>query len=250
MPKKPLPIRGARSVMAGRKERDSSRDAFPTPPWATRALIEVVLPHCVPELRVLPSNRMHWPRDWEIWEPACGEGHMSKVLMDYAPGRVFASDIRDCGHGVVGDFLTAPAVPGGYDWIITNPPFRGSGKRGEPRQDRALEFILRAIELARVGVAMFVRTQWAVEGVTRHERLFRDHPPTLFAPFVERVNLCKGKWNPKGSTATAYCWLVWVKGREPMAPLYIPPGQRKALSRPDDRARFAAWSMPQQEAAE
>jgi hypothetical protein len=24
----------------------------------------------------------------------------------------------------------------------------------------------------------------------------------------------------------------------------IPPGQRTALTRPDDRARFAAWSLP------
>jgi hypothetical protein len=86
--------------------------------------------------------------------------------------------------------------------------------------------------------------------VDRHERLFRDNPPTLFAPFTERVNLCKGRWDPDGSTATAYCWLVWIKERERMAPFYIPPGQRKALSRPDDRARFAAWSLPQTEAAE
>lgn len=237
MPKKPIPINGARSVMATRKEKHNSLDDFPTPPWATRALCDVVLPHCVG----LDS-------DWLIWEPACGEGHMAQVLADYFSD-VAASDIADWGYGHVGDFLKAAVDSGPFDWIITNPPFRGKGK-GQPCQDRALEFTLRALDLARIGVAMFVRTQWAVEGVTRYERLFRDNPPTLFAPFTERVNLCKGRWDPDGSTATAYCWLVWVKGREPLPPFYIPPGQRKVLTRPDDRARFAAWSLPQQEAAE
>jgi hypothetical protein len=239
MSRKPTPIRGARSVMAGRKERDNSRDDFWTPPWATRALMEVVLPHCYEQPRC--------PSKPSVWEPACGKGHMAEVLKAYFR-RVRATDIHNYGYGdAFGDFLTLDLSP--VDWIITNPPFRGKGK-GQPRQDRALEFTLRALSLARVGVAMFVRTQWAVEGVDRHKRLFCDNPPTLFAPFTERVNLCKGRWDPDGSTATAYCWLVWVKEREPMAPFYIPPGQRKALSRPDDRARFAAWSLPQTEAAE
>jgi hypothetical protein len=123
------------------------------------------------------------------------------------------------------------------DWIVTNPPFG----------DRTLQFVLRALELARVGVAMFVRSQWAVEGVGRYAQIFRDRPPTCFAPFVERVPLCKGKWDPDGSTATAYCWLIWVRGKKPMTPFYIPPGCRKALTRPTDRQRFAPWSMQQSE---
>jgi hypothetical protein len=176
---------------------------------------------------------------------------MAEVLREYAGhGGVLATDIQNYNGGnLLLDFLSVNSDFKEYDWIITNPPFRGKPK-SKPRQDRALEFTLRALDLARVGVAMFVRTQWAVEGVTRYERLFRDNPPTLFAPFIERVNLCKGRWDPDGSTATAYCWLVWVKGREPLPPFFIPPGQRKALSRHDDRARFAAWSLAQQEAAE
>lgn len=242
MRKKPIPINGARSVMAGRKERDNSRDDFWTPPFATRALCEVIFPHLG-----FPVKPLHFGRT--AWEPACGEGHMAEVLKEYF-SLVHASDIHAYGYGLPGlNFLTSER--GFYDWIITNPPFRGSAKRNGPRQDRALEFTIRAVDRARIGVAMFVRTQWADEGVERYERLFKPHPPTLQARFVERVPLCKGKWDPDGSTATAYCWLVWVKGREPMPPFWIPPGQRKALTRPDDRERFAAWSMPKaMEAAE
>jgi hypothetical protein len=212
---------GGRSTMAARVEPGDSLDYFPTPPWATRALIERVLPHIGVGL-VGP-----------VWECACGEGHMSEVLAEYA--LTVASDIVSYRPGQTAqDFLNVALPTPEAAWIISNPPF------GE----QTLQFVLRALELARIGVAMFVRSQWAVEGIKRYERIFRDHPPTCFAPFVERVPLCKGRWDPDGSTATAYAWLVWVHGREPMAPFWIPPGCRKALTRPSDRQRFAPWSMP------
>jgi hypothetical protein len=222
--------------MASRKEPPDSLDLFVTPPWATRALCEIVLPY----LAIQPGN-------WTVWEPACGKGHMSDVLLEYFD-EVLATDIKDYRKtGRRLDFLT-DELCGPWDWIITNPPY-----------NRALEFTLRALDTAAMGVAMFVRTQWAVEGCERYEKLWRDRPPALMAFFSERVNLCKGKWDPDGSTATAYCWLVWVRGRKPLEPFWIPPGQRKALTRPDDRARFATpqrkaerkeEQMPVREAAE
>ena len=44
---------------------------------------------------------------------------------------------------------------------------------------------------------------------------------------------------PDGGAATAYIWLVWLKGRAPRAPVWIPPC-REALTRPDDVERFVA----------
>ncbi|EJW12751.1 hypothetical protein A33M_1721 [Rhodovulum sp. PH10] len=210
--------RGARAVMAARIEPDDSLDFFPTPPWATRALMEVVLPHLgVRQVR-------------QVWEPACGEGHIAEVLREYVPD-VVATDIRDYGYRSTGvaDFL-ADIVPGADDgWIVTNPPF---GSRTIPFVLRALDFVPRG------GVAMFLRSQWAVEGIERWERVFRDRCPTLCAYFVERVPLCKGRWDPDGSTATAYCWLVWVAGGSPLPPLWIPPGQCATRTRPDDAEHF------------
>lgn len=219
------PIKGARSLMGSRVEVISSLDYFPTPPWATRALMEHVLPSI--GIRDVDS----------AWEPACGEGHISGVLEEYVRGTVVATDIFDYSEGDEAlwpagwagcrDFLDETAASPVADWIITNPPF------GE----KALAFTLRALALAKVGVAMFVPLRW-IETVDRYEKLFKPTPPTVFAPFVERVNLCKGKWDPKGSTATSYCWMVWVKDRDPRAPFWVPPGCRKALSRADDVERF------------
>ena len=203
----------SRSVMASRAEPPGSLDYFPTPPWATRALVEVVLPH-------VGVNQIT-----SAWEPACGEGHIAEVLREYCPN-VTATDIFDYGYGGILDFLCV-APPCCPDWIITNPPF------GE----RAIGFASGAFSRA-PNVAMFFRSQWAVEGIDRYNYIFRHYPPTLCAFFVERVPLCKGRWDPDGSTATAYCWLIWMRGILPVPPFWIPPGQRERLTRPDDRERF------------
>ncbi len=222
------PIDGARSIMANRLEAIDSLDFFPTPPWATRALVEDVLPQLGVSLA-----------DATVWEPACGEGHISGVLQEYAR-EVTATDVFDYsiegrsppGWRAAGDFLeTSEATAfGRFDWIITNPPFDA----------KAVAFVQKALEVASVGVAMFFRSQWAVEGVERYEAVFRDHPPTLPAWFVERVNLCKGRWDPDGSTATAYCWLVWLKGADPRPQFHIPPGRRQERWHDGDVERFTA----------
>lgn len=208
-------INGARAIMGSRAEPDDSLDYFPTPPWATRALME----------RVLPAHGIKMRG--AIREPACGEGHIAEVLREYCPD-VYASDIFDYGYAdEVVDYLKTD-LNFGSDWVVTNPPFG----------DAALDFVELALSQARIGVAMFFRSQWAVEGVERFTRLFKNRPPTVCAFFVERVNLCKGRWDPDGSTATAYCWLVWHHGAQPRPTFWIPPGCRETLTRSDDAKRF------------
>ena len=73
-----------------------------------------------------------------VWEPACGEGHMAKVLKEYF-GRLDASDIFPFGYGEVMDFL-APQAVRDTAWIITNPPFRLPER-----------FALKALSLAKYG---------------------------------------------------------------------------------------------------
>ena len=53
--------------------------------------------------------------------------------------------------------------------------------------------------------------------------------------------IVKGRWNPDKSTATSYAWFVWLARHDgPWRVFLIPPGCRGRLTRPDDRARFAA----------
>ena len=74
--------------MAQRAEFKNSLDDFPTPPWATRALLEHVLPSKGP----LSSMT--------CLEPACGRGHMSVALSEYF-GKVISTDVFDYGFGAV-----------------------------------------------------------------------------------------------------------------------------------------------------
>jgi hypothetical protein len=211
--------RGFTAVMAQRREPPDALDFFPTPPWATRALFRHVLPHLGVETV------------GHVWEPACGQGHMAAVIEEFA-SEVTASDIFDYGYGKAPvDFLDtlAPLVDE-PDWIITNPPFKPAD-----------QFAMHAFQIARVGVALLLRTQW-LEGEDRYRSIFRDRPPTLFAPFVERVPMLRGRWDPNGSTATSYSWFVWLRDQAPRPPFWIPPGCRKSLSRADDQRRFAAPS--------
>src|SRR4051812_39819451 len=120
------------AVMAQRSEAKDSLDDFPTPPWATRGLIEhVLLDSQLPKLTCL--------------EPACGVGHMAKVLEEYF-AEVRSSDVHDYGYGATHDYLKHPYEINCCDWIITNPPFR-----------LAEDFVLKSLRLTRRGVAILAR---------------------------------------------------------------------------------------------
>jgi hypothetical protein len=174
------------AVMAQRAELKNSLDDFPTPPWATRALIE----HVVDAKASLASMT--------CLEPACGRGHMSIALAEYFR-EVVSYDVFAYGFGRVADFLKHKHEDQSFDWVITNPPFR----LGE-------EFIKRSMKIARRGVAMLTRTVF-IESIGRYESLFHPNPPSAFAQFVERVPMVKGRLDKKASTATGYGWLVWEK---------------------------------------
>lgn len=199
------------AVMAQRTEPSDSLDDFPTPPWATRALIEHVL-----------ENRSSPPRKLRCLEPACGVGHMSKVLAEYFE-TVSSYDIKNYGFGNTADFLMNHFPAGAWDWVITNPPFK-----------LAEAFVNRALTIASKGVAILARTVF-IESVGRYENLFSKNPPSIYAQFTERVPMVKGRLDRKATTATSYCWLVWCKPNQLVAPqlVWIPPC-RKQLEREMD----------------
>lgn len=210
------------AVMQQRIEAHDSLDDFPTPPWATRALIRHVLGGDVSRFQVCA-------------EPCANRGYMVRPLAE-AFGKVIASDIFDYGVGYpVRDYLFPGPLPPA-DWTIFNPPFR-----------LGPDFILRSFATPGwQGTAALVRSSF-IEGQDRYEGLYLPTPPTFFAPFVERVPIFRGivrdpnkeYWDEvsgqmrRPSTATSYCWLVWVKGIPPQPVRWIPPC-RTLLERPGD----------------
>ncbi len=84
-----------------------------------------------------------------------------------------------------------------------------------------------------VGVAMLTRTVF-IESVERYNGLFKVNPPSRVAQFVERVPMVEGRLERKASTATAYAWLIWEKGRLGSCELVWIPPCRKKLERDQD----------------
>jgi len=202
------------AVMAQRHEAADSPDDFPTPPWATRALVE----------HILGVEHVH---GLTCLEPACGRGYMSRPLGEYF-GEVDSADAFQYGYAPVRDFLTFPYAALSHDWVITNPPFR-----------LAEEFVERAMVVARKGVAVLARTVF-LESVGRYENIFRSSPPTIFAQFSERVPMVRGRVDAKASTATGYAWFVWDKNASSDSRLaWIPPCRRK-LERVGDYSLIAS----------
>jgi hypothetical protein len=201
---------GSYSVMAQTPNPADALALFPTPPWATRALCEWLL---AAGYQLAVSDCL---------EPAAGRGHMSFPLAEYF-AQVKCSDVVDFGMGFgVSDFLMSGDAEQ-HDWIITNPPFA-----------LAADFIHEGVKRSRIGVAMFVRTSF-LEGTGRYRDLFGVHKPKAVLQFSERVPLVKGRCDARASTATAYCWIVWTRGRAgwPTEFHWIPPC-RKRLERVGD----------------
>lgn len=138
--------------------------------------------------------------DKNIWECACGEGHISNVLK--ANGyNVRESDLIIRKEGIEQhDFLKSNEIWNGD--IITNPPYQ-----------YATEFIYKALNSIKDGnkVAMFLKLQF-LEGKER-KKLFQNYPPKTVYVSSSRLRCAKnGNFNTYQSSAVAYCWYVFEKG--------------------------------------
>ena len=138
-----------------------------------------------------------------VWECACGEGHLAKRLSDYGYN-VTATDLIDRGFGT-GDvnFLETNTIFNGD--IITNPPYK-----------YAVKFIEHALDIIPTGnkVFMFLKLQF-LESKSRKE-LFKKYPPKCIYVSSSRILCAKNGdfegMKKSGGSAVAYAWYEWEKG--------------------------------------
>lgn len=157
-------------------ENREINDFYPTPPEGTEALLNVE------------------SFTGSVWEPACGDGAMSKVISDHGHV-VCSSDLINRGYGRWGvDFLADPPVYKTAN-IITNPPFK-----------HAQEFAERALDLTTGKVAMLCRLAW-LESVKR-KPMFQSTPLSKVWVFSKRLHMARGGGETKGGMI-AFAWFVW-----------------------------------------
>lgn len=143
-----------------------------------------------------------------IWECACGEGNLSKVLKDYGY-EVFSTDLIDRGYQDKQiDFLKDDFRFNGD--IITNPPYKYVN-----------EFIIKALASIPEGnkVVMYLKINH-LAGIKRFKEVYKNYPPIRVYIFSKRMSCAKNN-NPelfKGG-AIDYIWCVWEKGK--YGPTYL-----------------------------
>lgn len=133
-----------------------------------------------------------------VWECACGEGHLSNVLKNYGYN-VYSTDLIDRGYQDDQiDFLNTYLMFHGD--IITNPPFKFAQK-----------FVEKALSLVFNGskVAMFLKLTF-LEGKKR-SNLFSKYPLKKLYVFSSRIQ-CGKNGIFTGGSAIAYGWFIWEKG--------------------------------------
>ena len=168
------------------EEDRASGDFYATEPEAVRLLL----------------TECQKPKSNNIWECACGDGQMSKVLMEYGYN-VKSTDLYNRGYGESGvNFLSDTITKWDGD-IITNPPYK-----------YALKFVEKALDIIPEGnnVIMFLKLQF-VESKSR-KKLFLSNPPRTIYISSSRLYCAKnGDFSKRSEgSAVAYAWYVWEKG--------------------------------------
>jgi hypothetical protein len=192
-------INGAFKPTAKRFADLDGPDFYPTPAWATHALIKSE------------------PFAGDIWEPACGDGSMSEVLSETG-NRIISSDLYDRGYGEVGvDYLTTQRLAIN---VITNPPYNA-----------AEGFIAKSLEIVENKFALLLRLAF-LEGANRANTIFHKNPPSRVWVFSERITFYPKGAVFAGSGTTAYAWFVWDKAHAGATELaWLKPGFKAQFSR-------------------
>lgn len=177
----------------------SGPDFYPTPAWATYALID---------------NEKF---SGDIWESACGDGAMS-VVLEQTGRRVISSDLYDRGYGEIGiDFLSPKKKRCAN--VITNPPYNS-----------AEGFVKSGLKVAGRKFALLLRLAF-LEGANRQRTIFSTAPPSRVWVFSERITFYPSGAERKGSGTTAYAWFVWDKSSTGCTELkWLKPGYKANYS--------------------
>lgn len=155
-------------------------DFYPTPKWATYALL--LKEHFI----------------GNVLEPCCGEGDISEMIKKYFPElNVISSDLYDRGYGAIKDIFDYKTEK--FVNIITNPPFNIANQIVEHVLDN---------QLATQKMALLLRTAF-LEGQYRYDNIFKRHAPSRVHVFSERLSMYPKGQPVKGGGTTSYAWFVW-----------------------------------------
>ena len=186
-------------------EGDDPYNFYPTPPAVTEALLEV---------EEFGS---------QVWEPACGDGAISKVLIKRGY-EVASSDIVDRGYGEVEDFFESDRSAKS---IVTNPDY-----------DFSEQFVRTSLEKTTYKVAMLLPLAFLTSR-GRYELLTSSSLKAVYV-FTGRVSLFpKEVRASSGNGRENYAWFVWEHGYQgsPVIHLFPPNVCDEVVKTDEERPR-------------
>jgi hypothetical protein len=147
----------------------------------------------------------------DVWECACGAGHMAKVLYEHGILKQ-ATDKYDHSYGDYYDFLTGQGdlfceskqrvIKKWHGDIITNPPYKYANEFIET----AMRILIRGSKLA-----LFLPIRY-LEGRERR-KIFNEYPPKKIWVSSSRLICARnGCFSNAKSSAVCYAWFIWEKG--------------------------------------
>ena len=156
---------------------------------------------------IIPALLKGVPIEGRILEPCAGRGHMVYALRQ-AGLVVIARDLFAYPDPLVADIesgcdLLDISTLTGFDWVITNLPFKD--------QDEFLAHLLRLATEAGCGVAVLTRLEWTSAQARRF--LVHDHPN--FAGNVLLTRRPRWSEDEKAAPRHNFSWSVWQPGPRP-----------------------------------
>lgn len=204
-------------VASYKKWERKPADLYPTPVDGTESVIPALL-----VLREYLDAK--GAPDCRVWEPACGDGRMARVL-EWHGFDVLGTDIRETpGYGIGGiDFLKADEQHLGWnpaediDMIVSNPPF-----------SLAELFIRKALSIT-PNVAMLLKaTYW---NAASRLPFFHEHKPAFVLPLTFRLAFLESE---RGKSPLMDCiWVVWSAH-----------GEENCVFEPIPRRRYPGYAKP------
>ena len=167
-------------AMVGGNGKRRKDDFYPTPFGSTRPM--------------LPILQDVFPR--RVWEPFCGQGHMSQVLREDGYDVVSTDKVRR-GYGTQLDFMQSARPLASA--IISNPPFIII--------DEILDHALNLLGVEHIAFLLPL-SFWCAKG---RVDLFEQNTPALVLPATWRID-STGQKRPTMN----FQWIVWTSALPPI----------------------------------
>ena len=166
--------------LVGTSEGRPEDDFYPTPPYATEALLKAE------------------QFEGMMLEPCCGDGAISKVLSNHGFD-VISTDLNNHGYGDIGLDFTLKDYPHKADNVITNPPFK-----------IAEEFLNLSLKRTTKKVAFLCKLQFLEGG--KRKIMFEKEPLKKVWVFSKRLTMTRDGIKMKNSGMIAFAWYVFEHG--------------------------------------